>query len=320
MSRNKTLSDLPDILPDLKILTVHGRGRGGGEKVASNIKSIFALHGLSIQVVPTEDGEKILRTLNKNRKTVKTTNQNIKVLFTSGPRDIPLIILSILYRISFSVYIQVPYTEAITWKDPIHAASVKIYLYLTSKFASLIVSNSKKSAAGCTNDPTVVLPIRTTPILEKNESIPSDIDQEDYTINLVTACRLFPERGVGSRDIHALKRLLSECLNYQSTHGRPVLVKIYGDIDPCYKEIFFKFKDILKLEGYDENWMHKERGPFFFFSTYEGFGLAAYEAASLGKQVFVNDAFPSELKSARPEINFIDTSRKDREILSQIIK
>ncbi len=322
MPRKKDLTNLPEILPDIALLTVHGEGRGGGEKVARMIEAAYIERGRNLSVAAARQAKLAMIELKQH---VRSSNRTVKgasalVLFTSGPRDLPLILLAMWHRIPFAVYMQVPYTLAITWRDPIHAIAVMIYVQISSFAHITRIANSQTTALSFSGPAEIVLPIITSSENSLHECPPTrPLLSIDKPVVFVTACRLFLERGRGSRDLGALERLLTECRAHNSQGGTQYSVRHYGDVHPEIRARFANHKDVLTFAGFNANWLHEESGPFFFFSVYEGFGLSAYEAARAGKSVFVNSVFPSELTTMFTNINVVDTESRDCPILEQML-
>lgn len=323
MPHKKNLTDLPELLPNLVLLTVHGEGRGGGEKVAGQIKTAFAAQGRNLEVVPARQAKKAIIKLKKN---VLTERRDIEesdsiLLFSSGPRDLPLMLHAIRHGIPFAVYMQVPYKKAITWRDPIHALATLAYIKVSSLASSMRIANSKTTADSFGRTAEIILPVASfsyeTPSFAPHPIQKSTSD--DKQVTLVTACRYYPERGRGSRDLDAVERLLTECRAHNSRSNIKVSVRHYGDVHPEIRARFKNFEDVLSFRGFNPSWIHDEKGPFFFFSVYEGFGLAAYEAAQAGKTVFVNGAFPSDLVEVNSSIKRIDTRTRDQSLLRQLL-
>lgn len=304
-------------------MTVHGEGRGGGEKVACSIVRSYELKGTEISIVQASLAKRELGQLKRNSisGSWQRGGANIQLLLTSGPRDISLMVYAILNRIPFAVYVQVPYSNAITFRDPIHALAVKFYIWLCRRFAQAILANSQPTAEAISPRASVVLPIMAAP----SGKVPRVVEGVDYSelpssnVYLVTACRYFPERGRGSRDLKALKKLLVECRENNDRCGRKVFVRHYGDVHAEIRKQLKEYDDVLSYMGFDPRWREVEAGPFFFFSVYEGFGLAALEAAETGKSVVVNGAFPSDLTLVAPLIRRVDTSTASISILDQVL-
>ncbi|PRY84718.1 hypothetical protein CLV74_12150 [Donghicola tyrosinivorans] len=322
MPQTKNLTNLPEILPNLALLTVHGEGRGGGESVARLIETAYVERGVTLVVTTAREAKKALLELKEHllcsNGTVKRTSA--LVLFSSGPRDLPLILFAIRHRIPFAVYMQVPYTLAVTWRDPIHAIAVMVYVKVSSLASQIRIANSETTARSFSRPAEIVLPIIDLP----EKSLPEDSPMQnslchDKNMVFVTACRLYPERGRGSKDLDALEQLLTECRALNAQGGIQYSVQHYGDVDPQICVRFAKYKDVLSFGGFNSNWLRDENGPFFFFSVYEGFGLSAYEAAQAGKPVFVNSAFPSDLTSLFSNIHFVHTGSHSYSILKQML-
>ena len=322
MPQTKTLTNLPELLPNLALLTVHGEGRGGGEKVARQIETAYVERGGSLLVTAARQAKKAMIELKERMLARNGTakGSGALVLFTSGPRDLPLMLFAIRHRIPFAVYMQVPYTLAVTWRDPIHAIAVMVYVKISSLASIMRIANSETTARSFSRPAEIVLPIVDSPENSLPEAPPT---QQSLSLNkpvvFVTACRLFPERGRGSRDLDALEQLLTECRAHNAQGGTQYSVRHYGDVHSQIRARFANYKDVLSFGGFNSNFLHDENGPFFFFSVYEGFGLSAYEAAQAGKSVFVNSAFPSDLTSLFANINLIDTGSRGRPILKQLL-
>lgn len=316
MLQYKTLDDLPDILPELRLLSVHGLGRGGGEHVASEIADVYA--SCNKQLIVMNSGAISWHDLaHLDEKAGSPV-----LLLTGGPRDLPVAALAVLARVPYAVYYQVPYVSATTWRDPAHALSVHALLTFNALFAQMIICNSSHSRPGGALSTQVVLPVRRGSIgtnasdSSRRRLASCDSPRE---IVLTTACRLFQERGRGSRDLLCLRRLLSECRLATERTGIHHRVEHFGEV---HEKIATEFRQNglpITFNGFTSDWISKGGDLCFFFSNYEGFGLAAFEAARAGLQVIVNEAFPMELMEAAPTIKRINTRDASRSLLEQML-
>src|SRR5215831_4630676 len=104
-----TLDDLPEILPQLSVMSVHGLGRGGGERVAVEIDAIYRARGGTISVLPSRS-----ITFTGLKRHSGSTHEPI-LLLAAGPRDLPAAIKALLAGVAYAVYYQLPYIDGITW-------------------------------------------------------------------------------------------------------------------------------------------------------------------------------------------------------------
>lgn len=256
------------------IIVSHGIGKGGGEKVAKYLnkllKSDLIYHNKSIIF------------LIKYIIFKKYSN----ILFTSGPRDIPLILVSFLLRKKIISYVQVPYLKTLSFYRPFYSIIIIIY-YLTLKiFADKIFVNSSNTKYGLSNA-VIVLPI---PII--HEKTHERLISKNPIINIIGRFNSM-EKAIGSRDVNSIIKILSMLYNYNK---KDLKLIHYGEIDSYFQKKLSSLNGVkFQSKGYLENWVEESSGIFLFCSRYEGFGLAAYEASMKGYLVYVNNAFPVEL-------------------------
>ena len=305
----KTIDDIPKLLPDVFFISIHGLGNGGGEKVADKIlNSYFIYLGILPKLVPVNyyNFSDFLR--------FKTDNR-INFLFCAGPRDILKIILCILFSSKFAVYLQVPYWKSVTFSDPIHLMIVRFFYWIIKKYASLIIVNSSNSSPYIDSLIEIVIPILRMEIYKK----PSFKTLKIFT-NINFVCRLANERGSGSKDIDSMLKLGREVKQYNKTLiEQKITIKHFGDINEKIKALFNDEDLPIVFFGNKKNWLELSSGPVVFLSKYEGFGLAAFEASIAGRLVFVNEAFPDELRFLCPKLKVLKTKSNASSILSQII-
>jgi hypothetical protein len=312
----KNLNNFPVILPHLSVLTVHGEGRGGGEKVAEKIIEVYSESGKNLDLIKASDLSRAVTWFKTYQKSDKLQSKDVKILCTSGPRDLPMILLCIFYRIPFAVYLQVPYIKSISWKDPVHALTIFFFLLISTLFATSRLTNSSQTSRSFWLNSEVVIPVNNKEI--SNTKLLKNKCPVKECLIITTACRYFPERGKGSRDLHATIQLLVECKKHNEKGGGKIFVRHYGSVHIDVKRKFDDFHDVITFCGYKSDWMKSENGPFIFLSNYEGFGLSAFEASQEGKIVFVNKAFPSELYELNSNINVIDTTVKNFKYLEKV--
>jgi hypothetical protein len=308
------LDDAPEIFPNITQMSVHGVGRGGGEKVAGTLQHLFAARGRPVRLVRVGSRESLRTTFASLRA---ETNRETHLFLTAGPRDTPLIVFALRRGLKFSVYLQVPYAMAWTWRDPIHAASIFVYLTLVNIFAVHRFVNSDRSAVGVRRGAIVMWPIARAWI--KPEAVPVPPAAPHGDIVLTLACRLFPERGRGARDLHALERLLEEICAWNREQQRKITIVHFGDVHPTIWDRLTKYGPAICFRGFSEDWVSETEGPAIFLSKYEGFGLAPFEAAQAGRRVFVNEAFPDDLLKLCTSVTRLDTRCGARSILQQIL-
>lgn len=316
MSHLNTLDDLPELLPELRLLSVHGTGRGGGEYVATQIDRAFRARGRSLTILPSHS-----ITYSGLRRCSTSTRQPV-LLLTAGPRDLPVAIKALFAGVPHAVYYQVPYRAAITWRDPVHAAGVFLFLTFNALFASVSLCNSANSRPPGTRGPTVVLPFRRDQL--NTHAVPPEFKLHvkrggDAGVVMTTACRLFPERGRGSRDLISLRRLLLECREISLRGGPACRVEHFGDVHETVSANLMRDRLPIIFRGYAADWTRRAGDLCFFFSLYEGFGLAALEASLAGLAVYVNEAFPPELLEIAPSIHRLNTRDLSRPLLGQML-
>jgi hypothetical protein len=308
-----TLSDLPSLLRIPSFVTVHGIGQGGGELVARKLALIFGI-GDARLLAYSSGISAVLKKIYHQRV-------NGHVLCTAGPRDIAVLLMSALMLRRADVYLQVPYSRSVTWRDPLHLTVVVLYIILIIVLARRIFVNSAETGRGILfRQRTTVLPITRHELDAARASeymgrvLPPHLPR---TFNVV--CRLNRERGRGSRDLEGLRRFVREVADWNQCGGFPTVIDHYGECDPIIKAILLeKAQNSIRFHGHVSEWICRNSGPLVLFSRYEGFGLAAFEAASAGRQVYVNEAFPRELLSAAPRIRRFHSAINNRSILRQL--
>ena len=132
------------------------------------------------------------------------------------------------------------------------------------------------------------------------------LDVSQKSLVFVTACRLSNERGKGSRNIGMWVKFLESCAAESATDGKTYKVIHFGDCDSEIKNFLLSKKLPILFEGYKSNWIDQDCDGYLFFSNYEGFGLAAYEASFKNRPVVVSSAFPDELVRLRKNIVRLD--------------
>jgi hypothetical protein len=243
------------------------------------------------------------------------------VLLAAGPRDLPLLLICAWRRRPFVVYLQVPYTQAITWRDPLHATGVLAFLGLVHLLARRVLANSGNSARALSRRKVeLVWPLTASELrADVVKRLPEPAFASDALLTIDVVCRLAIERGIGSRDVDALARLLRECRERHAAGGSAVRVRHFGECSPRIQAELQRIGGpIVSFEGYHDDWVAAGRGPVVLLSRYEGFGLAAFEASRAGRLVYVNEAFPDELILLCPSITRILTS-SGQAILDQVV-
>ena len=264
------------------LLIYHGLAQGGGEKVAHTLKKIFNCtcisHALSM------------------REIFKYVNADINnsILYTSGPRDLPMLIFSFFLRKKVAVYIQVPYLSSISVRKPLYTIIVFLYYCLINLFQFKVYVNSSNSGLGFSKYQ-ILLPLK-----NKARNIKSIKITKRPTIYIVGRYNL--EFGRSSRNINRICQILEKL---SSIIDGCIEMRHYGSICQQYEGQLMKIDKVnFHSFGYVSDWSTKAKGIFLFNSNYEGFGLAAYEAAIGGNLVLVNDKFPVELKKEVESIYF----------------
>ena len=309
------LKDLKKIIDYPSFISYHGgsryKARGGGEKVLQNIVNIYNFNQERISRVNSGLKNRIILLIKCH------INHKGRPLLMAGPRDIPLIMISFLLGKRANIYIQVPYLKAITIKDPIHGIISIFYIVACILFAHKILKNSSSTInLSFLRKTIILLPIN---CLSEYQNFKIDIDRDDkYQINFV--CRLFPERGVGSRDFKNMLRLADEIALYNKSNQKKILLNHWGDAE---NNLIYELKkhscNYFYNHGFEDEWYLKAKGRMIFISNYEGFGLAPLEAASYGFKTFVNEAFPIELLNCNNSIKRLITKKNKISILNQII-
>jgi len=294
-------------------ITVHGLGKGGGEVVAKKIRTIFDLE--QDQMIGYSIG-----TASLIRRVFKKGNHR-RVFCTAGPRDIFVIILCAMTFQPAYVYLQVPYHKTISLKDPIHLILVVFFLLVLQVFARGVYVNSKNSRTPFSfRQQRVVLPVTKEELTDLKEKRNTSVETGALNSNSIYLIGRFnKERGVGSRDLKGVTTLAQEVAQY----NRKALIKIsivhYGDSDPDIRSKLIKeSNDAFSSKGFLEDWLTQVKGDVLFLSNYEGFGLAAFEAAKSGLSVYVNEAFPEELLSCTTGIRRVYSLNTEASILTQM--
>lgn len=285
------LNDLPFLTKSIGLISFHGLGKGGGEKVLQKISEIYEqCFSKSYQSISSATSFK-MRIL-----AVKKSNN---FLLTAGLRDIDLIVLSIFLNKKFSVYIQVPYHKSISLKtDFTHFILVKIYMIIVQKYAEKIFVNASLTVPFSSLKKTVLLPILSSEMVQNKIEFTRIVKQK---IIIGTAFRLNTERGIGSKDIEGLISLCIKIDAHLIAKNIEFELQHFGEFE---KDLATKMRNSfpkIKFNGYKNNWISNDVDAYVFLSKYEGFGLAPLEA-SAKKLVFVNDAFPKELFKCSPNI------------------
>ncbi len=308
-----TLSDLPSLLRAPTFVTVHGIGQGGGELVARKLARLFGIG--DARLLAYRSGTSAVL------KMVYHQRVHGHVLCTAGPRDIWVLLISALMLRRADVYLQVPYHRSVTWRDPIHLTAVILYIILVVVLARKIFVNSTGTGRSILfRRRTTVLPVARHELDAARVSecmgkvFPRHMPR---TFNVV--CRLNRERGRGSRDLEGLRRFVREVADWNQCGGFPTVIEHYGECEPTIKAMLLEqAQDAIRFYGHVSDWICRNSGPLVLFSRYEGFGLAAFEAASAGRQVYVNEAFPHELLASVPRIRRFYSAMSNPSILSQL--
>lgn len=306
-----TLSDLPDLLPDLRLLVIHGEGRGGGERAAAKIDDAYRAKGSTIDVIGSG-----------NRSALKAAIQALRggpgtsVLFSGGMRDLPGVLAARTAGVGFAAYFQVPYLRSLSISDPVHAAAVMGMVGFNRLFARNIFVNSGQGWPLWLQGRTLLPIVDAERVVQRPAKWPVA-----GLVRLATACRLFSERGHGSKDVESMLRLIEEVRIYnQAQNGQRIELVHYGDVDAYHAALLDPHHDVLERRGYAMDWYTADSlvNGYFFFSHYEGFGLAPLEATKSGCPVFVNEGFPPELLTCGP-VRRIVTRDAHRTILGQMV-
>lgn len=308
-----TLSDLPSLLRAPSIVTVHGIGRGGGELVARKLVRIFGIS--DARLLAYSSGTPAVL------KGVYHQRVHGHVLCTAGPRDIAVLLMSALMLRRADVYLQVPYHRSVTWRDPVHLTVVFVYIMLVMTLARRIFVNSSGTGRSILlRRRIIVLPVARHELDAVRAAACMDMVMPPHmprTFNVV--CRLNRERGRGSRDLEGLRRFVREVADWNQCGGFPTVIDHFGECESAIKAMLLEeARGAIRFHGHVSDWICRNNGPLVLFSRYEGFGLAAFEAASAGRQVYVNEAFPHELLAAVPRICRFHSSINNLRILSQI--
>jgi hypothetical protein len=299
--KNYYLDDLPLFLNSISSLSVHGKGKGGGEVVIEKILVLYSdlKKNVNISRISGEDG------FLKRFLFIFNTNKRETILLTAGVRDIDLIFFCFLLNKKAFIYNQVPYLKAASKKkDIVHYLLVRLYVFLLKLKIITIFTNSKSCITIKGKDIKVILPIL------KKEQVISPAQHLSFNTSLInfgTAFRLNTERGRGSKDIEGLVLFCKQMDQVLKKKGINFKVTHFGQYEENLKlQIQNEFQNI-EFKGYTSDWIeNSEIDAYFFISRYEGFGLAALEA-SLKKPVYVNEAFPEELFSSSTNIHKLDT-------------
>lgn len=308
-----TLSDLPSLLRTPSFVTVHGIGQGGGELVARKLAGIFGI-GDARLLAYSSGTPAVLKGVYHQRA-------HGHVLCTAGPRDIAVLLMSALMFRRADVYLQVPYHRSVTWRDPVHLVMILLYIILVMTLARRIFVNSTGTGRSILlRQRTIVLPVARHELDAVRISACMDMISPPHmprTFNVV--CRLNRERGRGSRDLEGLRRFVREVADWNQCGGFPTVIDHYGECELTIKAMLLEgARGAIRFHGHVSDWLLRNSGPLVLISRYEGFGLAAFEAASAGRQVYVNEAFPHELLAAVPRIRRFCSEISNRSILSQL--
>jgi hypothetical protein len=293
------LDQIPNFLPMLQAITVHGKGKGGGEVVANIIKDLYSNNDIKIDTIIAGKIKNVLAITGRSNY----SPMSIPILLTAGLRDLPLAIFLILRRINYSVYIQVPYHKSKTIKDLPHFILAILFENIVVRCSKFVISNSAQCLSDRFTPNAIVLPI-TQDVLKANaiEKLVKDTSPLQKSFIFVTACRFNKERGIGSRNINAWIKFLETCAQENLLSNKSYKVIHYGECDPDIKNVFVSAGLPITFAGYDTNWLHKNCDAYLFFSNYEGFGLAAFEASLTHSPVIVSPSFPDELVDLRKNI------------------
>ena len=299
------LEDFLRFIPDLSAISMHGIGQGGGETVCDHIISIYKPSKLK-NIIHSSN------ILTNMRLLLALRRSHASILFTAGPRDLPYIIVCLFTSLRIYIYLQVPYKASCSLqKDILHWFFINVYLFVLQLFRLRIFCNSSSTASQLYINSTIIVPIRKN-LLQLNppENQSTTLPGNNIVINFV--CRMNIERGIGSKDLLSMKNLIRQA-NYLSEHNNSYnfLFNHYGEASPLLLKEFYSISGPASFvsHGYIKNWQAIGQGVFVFFSNYEGFGLAPFEAYNAGYKVIVNRAFPQELKLLCPNITVIDTNR-----------
>ena len=306
------LDDLVSCTSDVKVLTQHGIGKGGGELVAESLALAWGIPHSSRITHKSGIWDVLLNVIRSSSRG--------RVMCTAGPRDIPVITLLSFMGQRPYVYLQVPFIKSITWKDPLHLITVLIYLFLLLFLAKRIFVNSTETAKSIIfRNVTIILPIWRADFLKiaKRHNKQRKRWQSDWNI----VCRLTRERGRGSRDLCGIKRLAIEIAEWNRSSNRKVVFHHFGDCSlDIMTDLSVKSEGGIVFHGFTPNWLSLSNGPIVLLSLYEGFGLAAFEAAVDGRDVYVNEAFPFDLIDICKTIHQVRSSDLDWSILKQLLE
>ena len=138
--------------------------------------------------------------------------------------------------------------------------------------------------------------------------------------NINFICRLFPERGIGSRDLKNMLRLTNEIAEFNKSSEEKIILNHWGDAEESLiNEFTYQSDNSFKSHGFKKDWFTRANGKMVFLSNYEGFGLAPLESAAYGFETYVNEVFPKELFFCNNSIKLIITKKNKISILHQIL-
>ncbi len=299
--KNYFLDDFPIFLNAIHSLSVHGKGKGGGEVVVEKIVALYSnlKADSDISKISGEDS------FFKRFLFILKTKKPGAILLTAGLRDIDVILFCFLLNKKAFVYNQVPYLKAASIKkDVVHYLFVRLYVFLLELKFITIFTNSKSCITIKGKDIKVILPIlKKEKVISPSQTLHFNKPQ----INFGTAFRLNTERGMGSKDLEGLVLFCKQIDKILQQKGIDFKVTHFGQYEDALKlKLKNEFNNI-EFKGYTSNWIENtEIDAYFFISRYEGFGLAALEASSK-KPVYVNDAFPEELFLSSTNIYTLET-------------
>ena len=282
------LDDLPHFFHSIQILSVHGKGKGGGEIVAEKIMSLFAQSQTAPKTIKIGSEDGFLKRFLAIYKS-KTTST---ILLTAGLRDIDLLVYCVLLHKKVNLYNQVPFLKATSFtKDFMHFFFVKIYAFVLRSKAITLFTNSKNCIHIKGKENKVILPFFKKELVSTTCK-PVDVNKMELVFG--TAFRLNTERGLGSKDLNAIINFCKRVDEKLKKRGVSFSVKHFGQFEEKLALILQEQIPNIEFHGYTENWTEHKVDAYFFISRYEGFGLAALEASSRAP-VYVNEAFPKEL-------------------------
>lgn len=302
------LDDLAARLGPIDLIMVHGLAAGGGERVADELSQLTGAR----QVSHAQTAWARMRAMLGAKR----------IVFTSGPRDLPWMVLAWLGRRESRVYVQVPYHlqfRGLTTPAARVYALWRWWLARRPDHVAVCSSAARNAVAGALLPS--FLPFSRSRLAElraeeqrRSAQTPDASPRNGQPPRWVTVARFNATIG---RDAKGFERFMAfvEALHRRNAalpSGARSTIEHFGACDTvCSARLqpFVASGDVI-LRGTRADWLRCHGASHaVFFSQFEGFGLAALEAAHVCETVWLTKGFPDELLNLRSNFRHFDPDR-----------